>query len=65
LSGPQLEKLKAVQHEFIKSLASGKVETAVGSSAQEKADTGVRLEEHEQNTKNKQREATFLLDINR
>ena len=63
LTNSQRERLKSIQQEFIKSLVSGKIETAVASSVHEKAG-GAPLEEHEQNTKNKQREANFLRDIN-
>jgi kinetochore protein Mis13/DSN1 len=62
LTNAQRERLKVIQQEFIKSLASGKIETAVGSSVHEKTN-GTQIE-HEQNTKNKQRLENFLRDIN-
>lgn len=64
LTSAQRDQLKAIQQEFIKRLVSGRVETAVASSAHEKVGSNAQLEEHEQNTKNKQRLANFLRDIN-
>jgi hypothetical protein len=54
-----------IQNEFVKSLAGGKIETAVVTSVHTSANPNGNLEEHQQNTKNKQREANFLRDINK
>jgi hypothetical protein len=65
LSESQLEILKTIQNEFVKNLAGGKIEIAACFSMHGTAESGVRLEEHEQNAKNKRREANFLQDINK
>lgn len=62
LSASQIEKLKAVKTEVLKRLTSKKIEVSLTSYSHDTFETA-QLGEHEQNAKNKQREAKFLREI--